>query len=144
MKRINLKNKYINKVVIQYAFITTFVVLLIITNLFFLITENQRESINANKIYEEWYNIYPSKNIIELINFKNPTIHSPDIIAQYRYFTSSNNIMNDYNKVLTDNGWCIFSKNENDKIQYSKNNLICIIECKSQNILEVKLIIKSH
>ena len=119
-------------------------VLLIITNLFFLITENQRESINVNKIYEEWYNIYPSKNIIELIDFKKTTIHSPDIIAQYRYFTSSNNIMNDYNKVLTDNGWSIFSKNENDKIQYSKNNLICIIESKSHNILEVKLIIKSH
>ena len=146
--KLKVNKSILNKNVIDRAFIAMLIVLLMGFYIFpealhdQTEQETKAEKVKINRLYEEWHKInFESNNT--LYSFKKAKLYDRSIVAKYKYTLSKEEIINKYKTVFNKYDWKAILTNPN-KYVYEKEDMLCIINFESENLLTVTWKQKQH
>ena len=130
-----------NKKVTDRAFITMLIVLLIG---FYIVPEvlhdqaeqeTKAEKIKINRLYEEWHKLNFDKNN-SLYSFKEASLYDRSVVAKYKYTLRKEEIIREYEPIFYKYNWSAIERSPS-KYVYKKDDMLCIINFESNNLLSV-------
>ena len=139
--KLKVNKSILNKNVIDRAFIAMLIVLLMGFYIFpealhdQTEQETKAEKIKINRLYEEWHKInFESNNT--LYSFKKAKLYDRSVVAKYKYTLRKEEIIREYEAIFYKYNWNVIERSPSRYV-YKKDDMLCIINFESNNLLSV-------